>query len=307
MLTDSLTIHLKSISELHEAGGMPKPKHPLFSIQRFEEIPELNHTQHTRLVSDLYHIALKKECPCKMQYGQTAFDFDEGVISCFAPKQVSMIAPDFSFAKAGWMLSFHPDFLRSYPLDQKIKAYGFFDYDVNEALILSEEEQKSVETILGQMEKEYHLPMDKFSQDVIISNLDLFLTYCNRYYNRQFVTRKVASTELLTKVEKLMNAYFSDANEGRLPTAAYLASQLNLSTKYLSDCLKQLTGQTTQQLIHTKLIDHAKEILTTTELSIGEVAYRLGFERSQSFNKLFKNKTNHTPVQFRQLFYRNHH
>ncbi|GAB2767775.1 helix-turn-helix domain-containing protein [Rhabdobacter roseus] len=303
MSSEPLTFHFKSISALHEAAGMTKPKHTLFSIVRFEDIPKIEAHQRLRLISDFYQITLKKECPCKMQYGQTPFDFDEGVISCFAPKQVSIIEKDFTMAPSGWLLSIHPDFLRSFPLSQKIKTLGFFDYKVNEALILSEDEQKSIEEVFQQIEKEYLLPIDGFSQEVIIAHIDLLLTYCNRYYNRQFITRKVATNELLHNVEKLLNSWFSDTGEKALPTATYLADQLHLSPKYLSDCLKQLTGQTTQQLIHEKLIEHAKDILTTTELSVSEIAYQLGFEYPQSFSKLFKNKTNQTPVAYRQSFH----
>jgi AraC family transcriptional regulator, transcriptional activator of pobA len=170
------TIHLKSIADMHKVVGISKPKHPMFSILRFENFPKPELTQRTKLISDFYQISLKKECPCKMQYGQTAFDFDEGVISCFAPKQVSIVDKDFVFAKAGWIISIHPDFLRTVPLSKKIKTFGFFDYEINEALILSEDEQKAIETIFEQIEKEYLLPIDQFSQDVMISALDLLLT-----------------------------------------------------------------------------------------------------------------------------------
>lgn len=302
MNSDLSTIHLKTITDMHRIVGVSTPKHPLFSILRFENFPKPELSQRTKLISDFYQIALKKECPCKMQYGQTPFDFDEGIISCFAPRQVSIIDKDFTYAKAGWIMSIHPDFLRGYPLSQKMKSFGFFDYDVNEALILSEDEQQTIETILEQIEKEYLLPIDQFSQDVIISALDLLLTHFNRYYNRQFITRKNHSSELLNRVENILNAYFSDAREKKMLTPAYLASQLNISSKYLSDCLKQLTGQTTQQIIHDKLIERAKDILTTTQLSVSEIAYALGFEYPQSFNKLFKNKTAISPLEYRQSF-----
>ena len=302
MNSDTLTIHFKTIADFYKALGSAKPKHPLFSIYRFEDFPKAEIHQRIRLVNDFYQITLKTECPCKMQYGQTLFDFDEGIISCFAPKQVSIIDKDFVFAKAGWIINIHPDFLRTYPLNQKIKTFGYFDYEINEALILSEEEQKTIETIFEQIEKEYLLPIDQFSQDVIVAALDLFLTHCNRYYTRQFITRKTQNSELLSKAEKILNHYFHHSDEQKLPTPAYLASQLNLSPKYLSDCLKQLTGQTTQQIIHEKLIEKAKEMLTATELSISEIAYKLGFEYPQSFNKLFRNKTDMSPLKFRQIF-----
>jgi AraC family transcriptional activator of pobA len=296
------SMHFKTISQLHQAIGIAKPQHPLFSIIRFEDFPPIVNEQRIRLISDFYQITLKTECACKIQYGHTTFDFDEGVISCFAPKQVHFIDKDFVFARSGWQLSIHPDFLRNYSLSQKIKSYGFFDYVINEALILSAEEQRSVESIFEQIEKEYQLPIDSCSQDVIIAYIDVLLSYCNRYYTRQFITRKVNNSEMLTKVELLLNAYYADVSNIGLPTAGYLAQKLNVSPKYLNDCLKQVTGQTTQQLIHDKLIEQAKDLLASTELSISEIAYQLGFEYSQSFNKLFKNKTNQTPNEYRLFF-----
>ncbi len=256
------------------------------------------------MISDLYQITLKKDCPCKLQYGQTSYDFDEGVMSFIAPKQVNILEPGNFLPTSSWLLVIHPDFLRTYPVYQKIQSYGLFDYAVSEALIVSDEEQQSIETIFSQIEKEMNLPIDNFSQDVIISNIDLLMTYCNRYYTRQFITRKPHSHELLGKVEKILNDYFSKTStENKLPTVSYLASELHLSPKYLSDSLKHLTGQTAQQHIHEKLIEKAKEKLSTTELSVSEIAYQLGFEQSQSFSKLFKAKTTFTPLEFRQSFH----
>ncbi|KEO75483.1 helix-turn-helix domain-containing protein [Anditalea andensis] len=302
MNTDTLTIHFKTISDFNLRVGLSKPKHPLVSIQRFEDLPVVKSVHRTKLISEFYQITLKTACPCKMQYGQTPFDFDEGVISCFAPRQVTVIDKDFEFAKSGWLVIIHPDFLRTYPLGVKIKDYGFFDYEINEALILSDEEQKSIETIFEQIEKEYLLPIDDFSQDVMISAIDLLLTHFNRYYKRQFNTRKTQHSDLLYKVEKILNSYFLSTDVQKLPGPAHLAEQLNLSSKYLSDCLKQLTGQTTQQIIHEKLIEKAKDILSTTEYSVSEIAYQLGFEYPQSFSKLFKSKMNVSPLEFRRSF-----
>ncbi|MCF0074297.1 helix-turn-helix domain-containing protein [Dyadobacter sp. CY261] len=294
------TVHIQSIAQLHQLLKQPKPKHPLVSLIRFEDFPEIKVERRTRLITDFYQVTLKTECPCKIQYGQSMFDFDEGVMSCFAPKQVSFIDKDFVFARAGWQLSIHPDFLRNSPLGPRIRAYGYFDYSVNEALILSEEEQQAMENIFLQLQKEALLPIDNFSQDVWIANIELLLTYCDRYYNRQFITRKAVSSDLLDNVQKLLDSYLeSDHVDKGLPTAQYLAEAMHLSSKYLSDCLKQLTGNTTQQLIHEKLIEHAKEKLSTTELSVSEIAYALGFEYPQSFSKLFKSKTQQTPLQFR--------
>ena len=297
------TVHFQSVTQLHQLLQLPKPRHPLVSLLRFEDFPAMVIEQRTRLIADFYQITLKTDCPCKIQYGQSKFDFDEGVMSCFAPRQVSFIDKDFTFAKAGWLLSIHPDFLRNSPLGTRIKSYSFFDYAVNEALILSEDEQETMKTIFLQLQKESSLPIDNFSQEVWIANIELLLTYCDRYYNRQFITRKAVGNELLTKVEKLLESYFeSDLIDKGLPTSQFLAEALNLSSKYVSYCLKQLTGSTTQQLIHEKLIERAKDKLSTTELSVSEIAYGLGFEYPQSFSKLFKNKTRQTPLEFRGTY-----
>ena len=298
---DIHTVYITSLAQQQRLSGLSKPKHPLFGIDRFKDFAKSEVEQRTKLISDLYQITLKKDCPCKAQYGQTQYDFDEGVMSFFSPKQVNIVAPGNFVPRKGWLLSFHPDFLRGSNLSQKIKKYDFFHYAISEALILSEEEQKSLETIFEQIEKEAHLPIDKFSRDVVISNIDLLLTYCNRYYHRQFITREQSNSELLSKFEDLLNAYFSEP-EISLPTVNYFASKLNLSPKYLSDCLKQLTGQTTQQHFHDKLIEKAKEKLSSTELSVSEIAYQLGFDYPQSFSKLFKTKTSVTPLEFRQSF-----
>jgi len=294
------TVHIQSISQLHQLLQLPKPRHPMVSLIRFEDFPEIKIEQRTRLLTDFYQVTLKTECPCKIQYGQSIFDFDEGVMSCFAPRQVSFIDQDFVFAKAGWQLSIHPDFLRNSSLGSKIKSYGYFDYAVSEALILSDDEQQTMEAIFIQLQKELLLPIDNFSQQVWFANIELMLTHCDRYYNRQFIMRKTVSSELLTRVEKILNHYFeSDQANNGLPTAQFLAEELHLSSKYLSDCLKQLTGSTTQQLIHEKLIERAKERLSTTQLSVSEIAYQLGFDYPQSFSKLFKTKTRQTPMEFR--------
>ncbi|RAJ19815.1 helix-turn-helix domain-containing protein [Pedobacter cryoconitis] len=295
-------IHFTSIAQQHEVLNIVKPKHPLFSILRFEDLANIEHEQRIKLVSDFYQVTLKKDCKCKLKYGQTLYDFDEGIVSFFSPKQLFIKEPEDIISNKGWLLLIHPEFLRGYPLSQKIKTYGFWNYAVNEALILSEEEERSMFQIFEQIYREYHLPLDNFSQEVIISNIDLLLTYSNRYYTRQFVTRKTSQIDLLVQAENLLDKHFNDPAEKGLPKARYLASGLNLSIKYLNDCIKQLTGQTTQQLIHEKLIEHIKDVLTSTELSVSEIAYLIGFEYPQALNKLFKSKTKQTPIEYRQSF-----
>lgn len=297
------TIHVKTIAQSHQALGIAKPKHPLFSIIRFEDLNQYTNDQRVRLIFDFYQIVLKRNCPGKIQYGQTQYDFDEGVMSYFAPKQVSIVEPGMIFPNEGWLLNIHPDFIRNTTLDKKIKSYGFFEYAANEALIMSQDEEKSIVNIFEQIETEYKLAIDSFSQDVVVANIELLLTYSNRYYIRQFALRKPNHQGLLIKFDAVLSEYFDTSLHGNgLPTVKQIAEKLNISPHYLSDMLRQLTGQNTQQHIHEKLIEKAKEKLTTTELSVSEIAFQLGFEYSQSFSKLFKSKTSVSPVEYRHAF-----
>ncbi len=187
-------------------------------------------------------------------------------------------------------------------MSKTIKNYGYFSYAVNEALHLSEKEEAMITTTMLNIEQEYRSGIDIYSQDVIVSHIELLLNYSNRFYNRQFITRKSASNDLLVKLDHLLTEYFDKHLQSGLPTVHFISEQLNISSNYLSDLLRTLTGQSTQQHIHNKLIEKAKEILTTTSLSVSEIAYQLGFEYPQSFSKLFKSKTNVSPLEFRHSF-----
>lgn len=223
-------------------------------------------------------------------------------MSFVSPNQVIAIDQDEDRNKDGWSLILHPDLIRNYSLGNSIKNYGFFTYEVNEALHLSEKEEKIIENLIRNIEQEYQSNTDVYSQDVIVSNLELLLNYCNRFYNRQFVTRKMANHDLLTKFENILAKYFIDNIETSLPTINSLAQELNLSPSYLSDMLRTITGQNTQQHIHNQLIEKAKGFLLTTNLSVSEIAYKLGFEYPQSFSKLFKSKTNLSPLEFKHSY-----
>ena len=244
-----------------------------------------------------------------MKYGQNYYDFDEGIMTFFAPGQViSTVTPE-DTALSGYWLVIHPDFLQHYSLAKNIKDYGYFSYAVNEALHLSEKEEALVNSTFQNIEQEYGSGIDGYTQDVIIAHVTLLLNYANRFYNRQFITRKHASHDLLTRLEEILSDCFNPENVQAggnpargLPTVQYVSDSLHVSPNYLSDMLRKLTGQSTQQHIHNKLIEKAKEILTTTTLSVSEIAYQLGFEYPQSFNKLFKNKTHLSPLEFRQSF-----
>jgi AraC-like DNA-binding protein len=295
-------ITINSISELYKFSGLPKPKHPLVGLIKLDNVP-VKITEPANLVLNFYTVSLKRCIDSKMKYGQNYYDFDEGVLAFMEPGQIISVEEE-NQQPQGWWLVFHPDLIRHYPLGKTIKNYGFFSYAVNEALHLSEDEEKMLETQLKNIETEYNHSIDQYSQDVMVSQIDLLLNYSNRFYNRQFITRKTASSDLLTKIESLLDDYFNNdkkLSQG-LPTVLYFSAQLNLSPNYLSDMLRTLTGQSTQQHIHNKLIEKAKEALTTTNLSISEIAYQLGFEHPQSFSKLFKSKTKISPIEYRASF-----
>ena len=297
-------IIINSISEQHRLLSLPKPEHPLVSLIDFSDVARNSSGFVGTFAFNFYTVAIKKGFKGKLKYGQNYYDFDEGVMSFIAPGQLLSKENSDDDPQAGWLLVIHPDFLRNYPLGKKIKEYGFFSYATNEALHLSEKEEKMVETIMKNIEQEYRSSIDKFSQDVMISHIELLLNYSNRFYNRQFITRKHANNDLLTKLEELLDDYFKGekVQEFGLPTVRYISEKLNISPNYLSDMLRSLTGQSTQQHIHDKVIEKAKEILTSTSFSVGEIAYRLGFETPQSFNKLFKNKTQVSPLEYRNSF-----
>ena len=254
---------------------------------------------------DFYYISLKKGFRNKLFYGQQTYDFDEGMMYFVAPNQIIRgggPSPDDDLS--GWILLIHPDLLWGSPLAKKIKQYEYFDYSVNEALFLSDKEQAIINDIVNNIKGEYHSNIDKFSQDIIISHLETLLNYSERFYQRQFITRKITNHQVLGRLEKLLADYFDsdDLVIKGLPTVQYISESLNISPNYLRGLLKTLTGQSTQQHIHNKLIDKAKEKLSTTDLSVSEIAYELGFEHSQSFSRFFKSKTNQSPLGFRQSF-----
>ena len=293
---------INSVSELHRILSLPKPFHPLITLINHNDVKTIDSQERQRIVLNFYNISIKKSFQGQFKYGKNYYDFDEGIMSFVGPNQVIAIDEDENRNKDGWSLLFHPDLIRNYPLGKSIKNYGFFAYEVHEALHLSDEEEKLIENLIRNIQKEYQSRVDNFSQDVIVSNLELLINYCNRFYNRQFVTRRMASTDLLSKFESALSNYFNDNLKTGLPTVTILAKQLNVSPSYLSDMLRNVTGQNTQQHIHNKLIEKAKDILITTNMTVSEIAFQLGFEHSQSFNKLFKSKNGISPLKFRNSF-----
>ena len=297
---------INSISEKHRLVSLPEPLHPLVSVIRISDIRFTDSSIWEQFSVNFYCISLKRNIAGKTKYGQQYYDYNKGVMTFIAPKQIMSLEADqmdILNPASGYALLIHPDFLYKHPLATTIKNYGFFSYAVNEALHLSEKEEKSIEEIFEKIDEEYQ-HIDRHTQDIILSQIDLLLNYSKRFYERQFITRKAVNHDVLIRMEQLLNDYFDheETLKKGLPTVELLASQLNLSPYYLSDLLRSLTGQSAQQHIQDKLIEKAKEYLSITNLTVAEIAYQLGFEYPQSFNKLFKKKTNTSPLEFRQTF-----
>jgi AraC family transcriptional regulator, transcriptional activator of pobA len=299
-------LRIKTISQYHQVMGLPKPEHPLISVINIESVRHPAGNKSISMVFDFYSISLKRDFNAKIRYGQQEYDFDEGVMFFISPGQVFgiQVNRDQLLRRSGWLLLVHPDFLWHTSLAKTIGQYEYFSYSVHEALFLSDKEETMITGIMRNIEQEYHSNIDHFSQDVMIAQLELLLTYAERFYHRQFITRKITNHKILDRMEDMLTEYFKNdayAQKG-LPSVQWVADQLNISPNYLSELLKVLTGQSTQQHIHDKLIEKAKEKLSTTDLSVSEIAYELGFEHPQSFSKLFKAKTSLSPVEFRQSF-----
>lgn len=299
--------HFKKVSDYHKIANIKAPQHPLISLINYAEVKYALNVDELKWKQDYYTIGLKRNIPYKFFYGQQEYDFDEGIMTFIAPNQVMSLGsnPNVNSKEAsGWLLLIHPDFLWNTTLAKQIKRHEFFGYKVNEGLFLSEKEEKMMLDILKNIQLEYQSNIDKFSQRIIISQLELLLNYAERFYERQFITRNILNHQVLSQLEEVLSNYFKTDNliEKGLPKVKMIADSLQFSPNYLSSMLTSLTGQSTQQHIHNKLIEKAKEELSTTRLSISEIAYKLGFEQASSFTKLFKNKTAMSPIDFRKSY-----
>lgn len=294
---------LESVTQIHRLMQLPGPVHPLISLIETKDIQANRSRLPESYVLDLYKISFISKLSGKFRYGQGYYDFDEGSLLFTAPNQIIGTVASYEH-NSGFSLMFHPDFLQGYPLAAKMSQYGFFSYTSNEALHLSEQEKASVSAIYTSIQNELNSRIDDFSHEVLISHIGLLLSYAQRFYKRQFCTRQLVTGDLLQQLEALLRAYFEEdkgITQG-VPTVQYLAEQMHYSPNYLSDMLRSLTGLNAQQHIHEKLIERSKQLLSTTRMSIGEVAYQLGFEHPQSFSRLFKLKTQTSPLQFRSSF-----
>jgi AraC-like DNA-binding protein len=296
-------IHLDTISAMFQLFGLQKDMHhPLVGVVDFSEVNQQRDCELT-ITADYYSIMFKNYPSNKIKYGRKVIDFQNGSLICMAPNQVIEIDAEEQASEniQGWGLFFHPDLIRATSLNDKIKDYSFFSYEASEALHLSEKERQILEECVSKIAAELKENTDVHSQTIIVSTIELLLSYCTRFYGRQFITRKSSNSSVVVQLENLLSGYFNGYDtEGKgLPTVKFLSDQVHLSPGYLSDLLKKETGKSAQDHIHFYLIEEAKRTLINTDKSVAEVAYALGFDYPQYFNKLFKQKTGKTPIEYR--------
>lgn len=290
----------KNISELMRGINMPEPKHPLVALVQYDVTRDMHKNGGHRFLIDFYKVSFKEDFRGQVKYGQSYYDFEAGGLAFLGPNQLVTMSGEESCYE-GYTLYFHADLIRNYQLGRNIHQYGFFAYAVNEALFLSEKEKKVIAGLFENIAAELDTNIDAYSQDVLVSQIELLLNYSNRFYNRQFLTRKTIHHDLVSQMDAYLASRFAGPSGG-IPTVLEVARHLQVSPRYLTDMLRSLTGQSAQQHIHDRLIEKAKEILSTTRITIAETAYQLGFEHPQSFNKLFKRYTNISPNVFRKSF-----
>ncbi|MEY3426539.1 MAG: hypothetical protein RL679_1897 [Bacteroidota bacterium] len=297
-------IHLHGIAELHKLFNIGISSHPLVTVLDFSKVTE-QVEQNSKITTDFYSIIFKNYCKNTIKYGRKAIDFQDGNLICIAPNQVIEIDKEVEDRedKMGWGLFFHPDLIRSTSLNEKIKDYSFFHYEVSEALHLSDKEKNILFESVKKIDSELQENIDIHSQHIIVSTIELLLNYCSRFYGRQLITRSQTNKSIISQIELLLTQYFTvdKKKELGLPTVKYLASHVNLSASYLSDLLKKETGKNAQEHIHLYLIESAKNSLLNSGKNINEIAHDLGFEYPQYFTKLFKQKTGKTPMEYRNL------
>ncbi len=297
-------IHLQSIADLHKLFNLGNNQHPLVTVLDFSNVNEhLN--KNTKITTDFYSIMFKNYCKNNFKYGRKAIDFQDGNLICIAPNQIIEIDNEIENRedKMGWGLFFHPDLIRSTSLNDHLKNYRFFDYDISEALHLSDKEKNVLFECIQKIQIELQENIDVYSQYIIVSTIELLLNYCSRFYGRQMITRSQTNKTIIAQIEIILAAYFSNTKikDIGLPSVKFLADSVHLTPSYLSDLLRKETGKNAQEHIHSYLIDEAKNLLLNSEKNVSEIAYDLGFEYPQYFNKLFKKKTGKTPLEYRNL------
>lgn len=297
-------IHLQTITDLHRLFNLGISYNPLVTVLDFSKVTE-QVEQNSKITTDFYSIMFKNYCKNNIKYGRKEIDFQDGNLICISPNQTIEIDSEIVERedKMGWGLFFHPDLIRSTTLNEKIRSYSFFNYEASEALHLSDKEKNILFECIQKIEIELQENIDIHSLQIIVSTIELLLSYCQRFYGRQMITRSQTNKSIVSQIENILTQYFSDIKikEQGLPSVKYLADKVHLSPSYLSDLLKKETGKNTQEHIHFYLIEEAKNLLLNTDKNINEIAYNLGFEYPQYFNKLFKKKIGKTPKEYRNL------
>lgn len=288
--------HIETIAEMCHLADMPPPRHPLVGVVRLQDVGVLPTNFPARMTYGFYSMGCKRNLSEPIRYGRTSYDFQHGILGYTRPHQLIEFGSSAAERAEGWLIYLHPDFVRGHVLEQKLKEYSFFDYKIDEALHLSQQEEETMCGIVTNLMTEYYQPIDRFSREVILANLELLLSYSNRFYHRQFITRHQADDGLLHRFEREVRRYFEEEiyREAGIPTVAYFADRLHLSPDYLTEMLRILTGKTTQEHLHLRLIDRAKSLLLTNR-SVSETAFALGFSYPQYFSRLFKTKTGRSP------------
>ena len=296
-------LDIKSISEMHQLLNIEKPAHPLISVVRHTKDMNLNFGNDVRLNNHLYFISLKENIQGKFKYGRASYDYQEGSLVFMRPKQITSKTTETEPDLGGWSIFFHPDLIRPYALVDAIDKYTFFDYDSNEALHISEKEKYALAEIIEKIETELQQNIDQHTEELIVHNIESLLKYSQRYFDRQFITRKKHHKDYVILFEKYLNAYFgSDLPlEKGIPSVDDCGEHLKMSGKYLSDLLKKETGKSITEHIHLHIVDKAKNKLLSSQDSISQIAFSLGFEYPQHFSKVFKSNEGVSPKQFRNL------
>ncbi|WP_311950416.1 helix-turn-helix domain-containing protein [Mucilaginibacter terrae] len=290
--------HYKNLADLHRENGFPPPENPLFSIYRCNHACSIGDREFT---TDFYMIGFKKLKSGIIMYGRTRYDHDNGSMSFIKPRQVIEFK-NLEFDEDGFLIFIHEDFLNGHFLHSEINKYGFFDYETNEALHLSPREEEIIWDLYNRIDAEYRNNPDEYSRDIILTHIDSILKYSQRFYKRQFINRTELSGKTVSRFNEALNIYFANGylQTKGLPTVTFMADQLNVSSRYLSDMLKQETGKTAIELIHIHLVSEAKNMLKVADQSISEIAYTLGFENLPYFSRLFKKETGLSPNQFKK-------
>lgn len=292
-------LHIESISQAHKLMGFEEPKHPLISVVDVSKFKNMEQFNGVKLSDAFYTISLK-DAGCGMTYGRNKYDFDEGVLTFIGPHQVISSNSE-EWSANGWMLVFHPDLIRKFNLGKTIKNYNFFSYDVYEALHLSKKEEDILNDCISKIKFELDQNIDAHSQALLVSNIELLLNYCNRFYERQFHTRSIGHKDVVSNIENVIKTYYDEGEQLKLgtPSIQYLANEVNLSANYLSDLLKKETGRNTKEHINYFVVDRAKTMLLNSEGNVSEIAYDLGFNYPHYFSRMFKKETGMTPQNYR--------